>query len=236
MSTAHRTVKKRFGFVANDKTKLDVRIQDGTNVTSALSGGSLVFTADVAADQSTVDLGDNGIAVADLLSFEAVLKVNSFDEQLDIRVGMASAYNVDPDVISEVALFKLRGKAGAANANDVFIETRDTNRDLKGTATNKSVLVGQWAKYKIDFATGIQSISAPALSKGGLGSVQFQASRESSGNVFSEHVTPGEAGKHMDMSDAVGPLQPFVQVRLLAAPGAAVTVELREMCLTYRSF
>jgi hypothetical protein len=175
MSTAHRTVKQRFGFAASDKTKLDVRIQDSV-VTTSLANGSLVFNA-AAAGNSVVDLGANGIPVGDLLSFEAVMKTDRIDEDLDIRLGVAS-----------------------------------------------------------DFATGIQSISAPNLSKGGLGSVRFQASRDSSGNAFAEHVMPSEAGKHMDMSDAVGPLQPFIQVRLVGAPDSAVTVELKEFTLEYRAF
>lgn len=234
MSTGHRTAVTRYDFNLATIADSPLRVQDNV-VTTSLVGGELVFSAG-GTGESTVDLGGNGFQKADLLTFEAVMHFDSFDEDLDVRVGVASAYNADPDVIAESAWFKLRGKAGAANANDVFVETDDGTVDNNDTATNKDVIIGQYQRYRIDFATGIQSVAPPAASKGGYGSVDFSCSRVSSGNSFMEHITPAELGKHMDMDLASGPFGPFIQVRLVGAPGATVTAKLKEICITHRVY
>lgn len=232
MSTGHQTAVKRYDFFEATVADLALRVQDNI-VTSSLVGGALQFSAG-GAGESTVDLGGtNGWALADLLRFEAVLKTDLIDDDLDIRVGMASAYNADPDVIAESVWFKIRGKAGAANANDVFVETDDGTIDNNDIAISKTMEVGVYQRYQIDFSSGIQSISTPGVSKGGFGSVQFKCGRVSQGNSFLEHARPNQ---HMDMSAASGPLQPFVQVRLVGVPDATVTVDLREICVEYRVY
>lgn len=232
MSTGHQTAVKKWDFFEATIADLPLRIQDNV-VTTSLVAGSLQFSAG-GTGESTVDLGGtNGFAKADLIAFEAVLKTDLIDDDLDIRVGMASAYNADPDVIAESAWFKIRGKAGAANANDVFLETDDGTTDNNDIACSKTMQVGAWHRFRIDFAKGIQSISPPGTSKGGFGAVLFSSARESQGNNFMDVCKPAQ---HMDMSAASGPLAPFVQVRLVGAPDATVTVDLREICVEYKVY
>lgn len=230
MSSSHGTTRKVYSFLAAEKADLDVRVQDSV-ITSTLADGCLRFSA-AGAGSSTVDLADNGVPKALLRKVDFLFKTDLIDSDLDIRMGVASAYNVDPDVIPEVALFKIRG-TGVSNAHSVYVETRDSVRDLKGTLTDKQVALAQWHRYSIDFATGTQSISVPGKSKGGYGSVRFIASRESSGKVFASPVGLQQIGKHMDMDDSNGPFQPFFQVRLVGAPDATVTVDLKEIGVEY---
>jgi hypothetical protein len=234
MSTGHRTSKKIFDFNVATVADLDLRVQDSV-VTSALAGGELVITA-AAAGNCTIDLGGNGFAKADLLAIEAVMHLDIIDDDLDIRIGVSNTFNADPDVIAESAWFKIKGLAGAANAHSIFVETDDGTLDLNEKLTNKQVSLGMYQRFRIDFATGIQSVAPPNASKGGYGSVDFSCSRQSSGNPFMEHINPSEVGQHMDMDLCAGPLQPFIQVRLTGAPDATVTAKLKQICVEHRVY
>ena len=236
MSRGHGTIRKRIDFFAGAESALPVTITDASAWSSLANNALLLTVPTTTSQQARITTLPQAIPKADLLTFEALVKISGIDDDSDIRIGVVSADNADPDVIAESAFFKLKGKAGAANAHDLFIETDDGTTDNNEVATNKSVQFGVWTRFRIDFANGTQSISPPGKSKGGFGSVRFSCERESAGNGFMEHIMPAEAGKHMDMDAASGPFSPFIQVRNLAALDAGFTFELREICLEYRNY
>lgn len=235
MSRGHDTIRKRIDFFAGAESALPVTITDASAWSSLANNALLLTVPTDTGQQARITTLPQAIPKADLLTFEALVKISAIDEDSDIRIGVVSADNADPDVIAESAFFKIAGKAGGSNAHDLFIETDDGTTDNNEVATNKSAQFGVWTRYRIDFANGTQSISPPGKSKGGFGSVRFSCERESAGNGFMEHIMPAEAGKHMDMDASSGPFSPFIQVRNTGALAAGFTFELREICLEYRN-
>lgn len=233
MSTAHGTYKKVFDFLNFDLDNLDLRMNDTAAFVDAFSGGAVQITLGGAATgNGSLDLGDNGIVASDLLAFEALVKLNSIDTNADFRIGMCGAHNADPDVIAQSAWFKIKGAAGT-NAHTVSVETDDGTTNIDDEPTAKTLVIGAWNRLRIDFATGIQSISAPGVSKGGLGSVQFSMGRISRGNMFMDPIRPT---KHMDMSAAsAAVLQPMVHGVQAVATGTTVLL-IKELCMEYRTF
>ena len=230
---SHGTARKRFDFLYHDIDSMPLRANDSTAFVDLLLGGNYQITLGGAfTGNGSLDLGDNGILGADLLAFEALVKLDSIDVNADIRIGVAGAQNADPDVIAQSAWFKIKGASGT-DVHTVSIETDDATLNIDDEPTAKTLVIGEWSRFRIDFATGIQSVSSPGVSKGGLGSVQFSMSRTSASKHFMDKVSPT---KHMDMAalGATIALQPMVHGVQATAVGTTV-LQIRELIMEYRT-
>ena len=230
---SHEVRKKVFDFLYHDIDAMPLRQNASTAFVNILKDGNFQLTLGGAATgNGSLDLGNIGIQAQDLVSFEALIKLDSIDVNASMCIGMAGTFNADPDVIAQSAWFKIIGAAGT-DAHTIVIETDDGTTNIDDEPTGKTLVIGQWARLRIDFATGIQSISAPGLSKGGLGSVQFSMPRTSSGNMFLDKV---KATKHMDMSAITGTqfLQPMVHGVQATTTGTTV-LQVKQLCVEYRT-
>lgn len=141
--------------------------------------------------------------IDDLISVEYLLKIPSWNAASYGVFGVGSAYNADPDVVAASAWFKI---VGGTNGRNLVIETDDGTTDRNDIATGIEVPLSTWMRLRMDFKSGIQSISPPAQSKGGKASVQF-ACTDAKG--FMRHVRPNV---HMDMSAYSGALQLYMGI------------------------
>lgn len=231
---SHGATTRVFDFLAHDLDimPLNVRDADGSTTVTFAQGG-LKYAIGTTGNGS-LDMANTGVLPADLISIEWLVKLEAIDDDTDIRIGISGAHNADPDVIAQCAWFKILGGTGT-DVHTISIETDDATLNIDDEPTGKTLVIDAWTRFRIDFKTGIQSISAPGTSKGGLGSVQFFMGRTSQGNMFMDKVAPT---KHMDMA-AIGAttlLQPmihFVQSTGTASP----TTDLIIKCckLEYRT-
>ena len=171
-----------------------------------------------AADHSYLSFGDNlAFNIDRLMSIEYLLRIENWDDDTQGFFGVASALNVDPDVIAEGAWFKLSGPSNSGRS--LSVECDDGTNDLAETPGAGIILADDsWIRLLIDFRTGIQSISPPGTSKPGKSSLQFTASNADGQQI---HLNKSLT-KHMDMSNYAGGLQPFFGLRQVtnAAPAA----------------
>lgn len=172
----------------------------------------------------TNDIG--GFDIDDLLFAEFVAKITELDAAAFVYLGMISAVNADPDAIAESAFFKVRG-----SDSKILVETDDAVTDRPNVDTGITIVLNEWYRYRIDFATGIQSISVPGKSKGGKGSIQFSL------NDVRGWRTKPQLDQHMDMSGYASWLQPFVMVKdPTGTPAANTTLQLKEICVGARLY
>lgn len=234
MTTAgisHGTRKVVYDFLHAAVTSLPLRVNDTAAFVDAFEAGNLKITLGGAATgNGSVDLADNGLLAKDIKAAEFLVKLDSIDTNADFRIGLAGAHNADPDAIAQCAWFKIAGAAGT-NEHTVSVETDDATLNIDNEPTAKKLVIGAWHRLRIDLATGIQTISPPAKSKGGLGSVQFYIGRESQGNTF---LDPVKLTKHMDIS-AIGAavaLQPMIHGVQSSSTGTTV-LNVRQIALEY---
>lgn len=225
------TAQKRFHFLHHDIDAMPLRANDTSAFVSSLLAGNYRLTLGGAATgNGSLDFGGNGILAADLISMEILLRLNSIDVNSTICIGMASAFNADPDVVAEAAWFKIIGAAGT-NAHTMSVESDDGTTNIDDEPTAKTLPIGQFCRLGIDFKLGQQTISPPATSKGGLGSLVFSGPRITVGESF---LSPIKLTQHMDIS-AIGAtvaLQPMI-LGVQATTTGTTVLDVREIVLEY---
>ena len=230
---SHGAVTRVFDFLTHDPTVMPLNVRDSVSLVDSFAQGGIKFALGTVGNGS-LDMADNGVLPADLIAVEWLVKLEAIDVNSDIRIGVSGAHNADPDVIAQSAWFKIKGASGS-DAHTVSIETDDATLDINDEATAKTLVINAWTRFRIDFKTGIQSISSPGTSKGGLGSVQFSMGRTSQSNMFMSKIAPT---KHMDMNaiSATALLQPmchFVQATATASPTTDLII--KSVKLEYRT-
>lgn len=180
-----------------------VDASSGTPGVSAVNGKlKMIFTSNTQAENLCLYFGDQlPYDIDELIRADFWVDVPAtLDSATQLAFGMVSARNDDIDTIGEAALFRL-----IAN-NNVVVETDD------GTNNNDDVSTGltlgtTTRRFSIDFATGVQTVAPPGVSKGGKGSIEFSA--ENSQGL----LRPVARNTLFDMSNYAGGLQPFVQLQ-----------------------
>lgn len=232
-STSHRQLMKRITFLDADLAKKSDAVVNSAVITApSIEAGSLKIPLS-GTGYGTVSVGAGGVLIDELLSVEAVFKVSKIVETTEIRIGVGSAFNADPDAVAASAWLKIVGQNTAANAHLVYVESDDAVLDINDEPANGiQIPVGVWCKAKLDFRSGIQSISVPGKSKGGKGSIQFAVTAE---RGYAQHVRG--LTKHIDMSNYAGVIGPYFHAEKTGAGGATDSiVYLRELCMEYNSF
>jgi len=233
-AVSHGANRKKFDFLFNDAGSMPFRANTGVGLATTFVDGAINLSIGAAVGSGSLDMNATGLLAVDLISIEFLIKLKAIDVNSRITLGVASAYNADPDVVAESAWFKIIG-TGASDAHSVVIESDDATTNIDDEATSKTLVIDAWSRMKIDFATGIQSISSPGVSKGGLGSLRYEMGRTSVGSHFMSKISPTQ---HMDFS-AVGAaiqLQPMIltqQVTALASP--ATVLQVKEIILEYQT-
>lgn len=130
------------------------------------------------------------------------------DANTEVIFGMASAYNANPDAVA-ASVWAL-GKAGVW-----YGESDDGTTDVNDEPAGIRFANGKLMRVRIDFKTGIQSVSPPSKSKGGKGSIQMTMT-DTLG--WQQHA---KFSKHLDMSAYTAGLQPYFGLRQPTAIGTA---------------
>lgn len=145
----------------------------------------------------------------DLISFEAMVRASdaAFASATQVALGMGSAYNADPDVITAAAMF--RSKANTSNA--VILESDDDVTNIDDVATGLKLLTS-WQRFRIEFSTAIKSMAAPGISKGGVATFFMGDARGK--------LTPVGTTKLFDLSGYALGLQPIFQISKTSSTNA----------------
>lgn len=159
-----------------------------------------------------------------LSSIEYDFRITAWDAVASAYLGVGSAFNADPTLIAAHAFVKA---GGHASAPPVSVETDDGTNDLSVSA-NMTLPLNQRCVCKIDFRTGIQSVSVPSTSLGGKGSLQFTCTAS---NGSTRHMN--QLSSHMDMSNYSGGLQPVFGIILSGSPGAACTMYVKSVIVEF---
>lgn len=177
----------------------DVFNTASTNSTVDIENGTF-HVKQTGIGEGLINLGDDlPWDIDDLNSIEFYAKLTAWNAQAVGWIGVAgdTSAGTDPDAFPVNAMFKITG----ANA-DIAVQTDDGTNDLS-YATGHQVTMGKWQCFKIDFQSGVQTISPPGKSKGGKASVQFMCGDYAQ---YPQHIRPTV---HMDMSAYAGSLQLF---------------------------
>lgn len=221
---------KKITFSEADITKMEsVVVSNATITAPSIEAGSLKIPLS-GTGYGTVSVGQGGVLIDELTGIEFVFKVSKFVETTELRIGVGSAFNADPDAVVASAWLKVIGQAGAANAHLVYVESDDNVLDINDEPVSPiQIPVGVWCKAKLDFRSGIQAVLPPGKSKGGKGSVQFSLTGE---RGYEQHVRPFR--RHMDMSNYSGLIGPYFHAEKTGAAGATDSiVYLREINIDY---
>lgn len=224
-STSHKVRTKVWDFLADDLSEIDLRIQNATVTAPTILLGKLKIPLDQTTGSSQVDLNQAGWPIDDVLSISHVFSIDVITADLELRIGAASAQNVDPDAIAQSAWFKI---TASGSTPIVAVETDDGTIDNNDELTGIVIPVATPLVATIDFSSGIQSISVPGKSKGGTGSVQF-----SLGDARGYKNPVKNLTKHMDMSGYTGGIAPYFHAEKIGASGNII-VTLHEISMEYR--
>lgn len=190
-----------------------VAVTTGGTPTLLASGGRMVGTLVAGgggAESICLYTGDNlGYDIDDLISAEFWLSVSGIESVTTLVVGMASAQNATPDTVAAHAWFRMEG---SASTSALLVETDDGTRDNDDKATGLT-LASTVRKLKIDFKTGVQSVSPPGSSVGGKGDVRFFADNAQG------LLVPVATTQLFDMSAYASRLQPYVQLQRASGSG-----------------
>jgi len=139
--------------------------------------------------------------IDDLLTAEFWVKTGvAITTAESLAFGMAAARNDDPDAIAAHASFRLLASTA------VVCESDDSVHDNDDKATGQ-ILSTALKRFCIDFASGIQTVGPPGVSKGGKGCVLF--SMDNAQGV----LQPVCRNVLFDMSSYAAGLQPYVQLQ-----------------------
>lgn len=201
------------------------RITGAAPPTATKSGGAavLALTADSQVQIVGIDHGDNlCFDIDDLERIEFFAKLSSaFGSNPDVQIvmGMASAYNATMNSVAANAWFHLNG------SSSIVCETDDGTNDNDDIATGLT-LGTAWKRFAIDFKTGIQTRDG-AASKGGKGAVQFYC-----GDANQKLIQVCKT-QLFDMSNYSSGLQPYFQI-LKASGTNTGTLQIRDVSITHR--
>jgi hypothetical protein len=174
-------------------------------------GAELALIVTTEAESARLSFADIlSFDIDDLISFYTRIKVTSeaFTNS-SLFVGLASAGNATIDTIANMAGFRMDGTLA------LKAETDDNVNNVDDIAVGLTPASGQWVDLAIDFASGIQTVGPPGISKGGKGCVQFYAGTSSTGM---RRRCPNQL---FDMSNYTGGLQPYIQLQKASSADVA---------------
>ncbi len=181
----------------------------------------LSLGAAAAADSASVYMNDElPFLISDLIRVEFLVQVDAtIDAEATIAFGVCSAFNVNPDSMTECVLFKMQGNS------KILCESDDGTNDNRDIATGFDIRSDAWQRFVIDFSVGNTTVSAGA-SKGGLSDVQFFA-----GNKNYNALRRVASGQRFDVSNYIGGLQLFAIASKTNANAVANVLKIREICV-----
>jgi len=188
------------------------------------SGGAMELTLDNTNEVQNLCLYMGDVLpydIDDLVWVEGIIKCSdSLNAAIMLAFGLCSARNDTLDSLAANAMFRVEGN------NNVLVETDDGTNDNDDTATGLT-LGDAYKRFKIDFATGVKTQSAPSLSLGGTANVQFFFGNA---NGSLRRVCQNTA---FDMSNYTGNLQLFAQLQKTAA-AAVATLSILEFSVCHK--
>jgi hypothetical protein len=196
--------------------------------TLAAAGGYMVgqLANSDEAENLCLYFGDSlSFDIDDLLSAEFWIKVSgALPAGTDLAFGLCSARADAIDDLAAHASFRLLGAGTGASA--LTVETDDGTHDVDDIAAGQA-LGTTLKRFVIDFASGVQTVAPPGLSKGGKAAVKFSAD-DSRGNLQVVAVN-----QLFDMSGYAAGLQPYVQIQKTGGAGTP-SFSLRRVRITER--
>jgi len=182
---------------------------DGTNGFSWFTfGGKLVFDID------------------SLKSIEYQAMLNDWNANAVAYLGLGSAYNADPSLVAARAWFEIGGVA-VASEYPIKVHTDDGTNDVTVT-TGFRTAEDVWKRYRLDFATGIQTISPPGSSKGGKASIRYSVTDSKLQYQRSENPS-----SHLDMSNYSSGLQLYFGVRQASGTQTNAAIIVKNIKVEY---
>jgi len=139
-------------------------------------------------------------------------------------MGLAGAYNAAFDSVAQNCWFKY-----VAADDTAFVETDDGTNDNDDKSTGIDQADGVFKRYRIDFATGVQTRQPQLASLGGKSNVIFQMS-DANG-----HLTRVCSTTLFDMSNYSGGLQFYAQVQK-ASGTATGTLTIKDLKVGLKSY
>ena len=175
-----------------------------------------------------IDTNDvSGFHVDRILSAEFIARISEMDSNATVYLGLCSAANIDPSVISELVWFKVTKPDSGDPV--VALESKDGTTTVADEATNIRVPMNFFARYKLDLGSGIKSQSPPGRSSGGKSHIQY-AVTASRGFTHTNPLT-----KFITLEDYADWLQLFVMViDSQGTPASNTTLDIEGIDITYR--
>lgn len=197
----------------------------GSATVGNVAGGvelELVTTAE--GESARLSFGDIlSYDIDDLVSIEFLFNLTSAAfTNSTVFLGMASAGNATIDTIGEMAGFRMDATLALKAESD---DGTNNNDDV---ATGLTLTSGLWTRARIDFATGVQTVGPPGISKGGKGCLLFSAGQGAVRPVLRNSTL-------FDMSNYTGGLQPYVQYQKALSADAG-TLVIKEILVETRQF
>lgn len=182
----------------------------GTPTVQTGSSGAMELTLDATSEVQVACLYNGDIFpffIDDIIrvSFMAKLSSGALNAAITGAFGLTNARNDTLASITQAALFRFAG----GTANSLVLDSRDGTNSQSGI-TSVEVPGTGWRRYVLDFATGIKSLSPPALSKGGKADIKYFCS-----DVNGVLKQQGR-NTNFDMSAIATGLQLFAQIQKTA--------------------
>ena len=214
---------KKYDFLSDGDTGEFTAATNGTGAVDLSGQGPVVLSIAASADRSYLHFGDNLVfPIDDLIRVSYLYKVSSWNANAELLLGVASAFNADPDAIVDGCWIKILGATAA-----VVVETDDGTTNTDDLATGVTVTEDVWNKVVFDFHSGIQSISPPSKSKGGKASIGVIHSNSLG---YMDHL---DFSQHLDMSAYSGNLQLLFGGRQLSGSGTT-TLSVQEIQVEFK--
>lgn len=162
-----------------------------------------------------------------LKAVEYLARLDNWNADARAYLGVGSAYNADPALVAQRAWFELGGTA-VASRYPIVVRTDDATNDRSQTSRFR-LAEDVWTRFRLDFATGIQTIAPPGKSKGGKASVRYSVTDDMSlGAQRNEPIT-----QHLDMSNYSGGLQLYFGVRQASGTQTNAAVIVKNISVEY---
>lgn len=222
-------------FGTDGETPFRKSIVGPATVEKSSYGIELGVTAAAAAQSA--EINQNNVLSLELediicVEFDARIDIDAGTdlEGLDFIVGLAGARDDDADLIEPALFIRIKG-------SDVFLESNDgLGKNVDDYDTEFDVNTGTWQRYSIDLATGVQTLGAPAQSRGGTANPLFYVSGNSVGRNSLNSV---HSNQSFDISAHTGGLQLFARAAKTDPTSTnAATLSIRDISceLRYRLY
>ena len=196
----------------------------GTPTYTGVNLGGFEMANDAQAEVQNICLSFGNVLsydIDDLIAVEFIARaIATLPAVCTVVMGLGSARNDDPDAVAANAYFKLAG------SNTLVVESDDGTNDNDDVATGQT-LVATWKRFRIEFAEGSLTRSAPQLSLGGKADVRFYCD-DARGRL--RRVADGT---RFDMSNYALGLQPIIQLQK-TADAAIGSVAVLEYSVEYK--